>query len=58
MRYSAFGDSKRMSWNEMMIKKQRETGYRIEKETVEYRDKVMAAYASRLISRSSSYVES
>lgn len=59
MRYSAFkSESSRISWNELMVRRQKETGYRIEKETVEYRDKVIAAYATRLISRSSSYVES
>jgi len=58
MRYSAFGDSKRLSWNELMVKKQRKTGFRIVKETIESRDKVIAAYASKLISRSATYIES
>lgn len=59
MRYSAFkNQSNRLSWSELMIKRQRETGFKLERETVEYRDKVIAAYASKLISTSSSYVES
>lgn len=58
MRYSAYGNTKRLSWNEMMIKKQRKTGFIITKETIEHRDKIIAEYASKIISRSSSYVES
>lgn len=59
MRYSAFkNQSNRLSWSEMMIKKQKETGFVIVKETMEKRDKIIAEYANKIISRSSSYVES
>ena len=58
MRYSAYGNTKRLSWSEMMIKKQKETGFVIVKETMEKRDKIIAKYASKIVSASSSYVES
>ena len=59
MRYSAFkNQSNRLSWSEMMVKKQKETGFVIVKETMEKRDEIIAKYASKIISTSSSYVES
>jgi hypothetical protein len=59
MRYSAYKSiSNRMSWAEMMVKKQKETGFVIVKETIEKRDEIISKYASKIISTSSSYVES
>ena len=46
-----------MTWNELMVKKQKETGFRIEKETPEHRDQHIKKYAM-LLSMSASYVES
>lgn len=50
MRYSRFqSNSQKMSWAELMVKRQKETGFRIEKETIERRDEVIKKYASMCI---------
>lgn len=58
MRYSRFqSNSQKMSWSELMVKRQKQTGFKLERETVERRDEIIKKYAT-LLSISASYVES